>query len=123
MKRTILLLITCITLTACKREQITHIHSPADLAPLVGQRVELVGVVGSGIVPQIQGVDLWGMDSLRGQRIRVTGTLQRTIFKPERGDTGRAIDSRRNGFIAPIDRGSGVFYRLEAATYQREPQP
>ena len=116
-----LLVTVCLALSACRREQAEFITSSADLEHWVGQRVELIGVVSGENVPQIGGVDLWGMEALRGKRLRVSGILQRTVFQSGAGDATRAIDSGHDAFIAPVYRGAGTFYRLEDLRYKPSP--
>lgn len=119
-----LILLTCCVLSACSRAGSEHplrITASADLDQLIGHRVELVGTVSGHSVPRLQGVDVWGMEHLRGQRVRVSGVLQRTVFFPTSGDAGRAADSGNDGFISPVYRGTGTFYRLQDSRYERYP--
>ena len=72
-----------------------------DLASLVGQRVELVGVLARSKIPTLCGVDVGHAEDLSGQRVVARGTLSRhEISAPQPG--------------APIaaGRGPGVFYAL-----------
>jgi hypothetical protein len=118
MKLSALLVTVCLALSACRSERAVRVTSSADLEHLVGHRVELVGVVSGDIVPQICGVDLWGMNALRGKHLRVLGILQRTVFQSGAGDAKRAIDSGHDDFIAPVYRGAGTFYRLQDLRYE-----
>jgi hypothetical protein len=118
MRLFILFFTVCLALSACKSEQAVRVTSSDDLEHLVGHRVELIGVISGDRVPQIGGVDLWGLDALRGQRLRVSGILQRTVYQSHAGDAGRAIDSGHDGFIAPVYRGAGTFYRLQDLRYE-----
>ena len=114
----VLLFTACLALSACKHDQAVRVTSSADFEHLVGHRVELIGVVSGGSIPQMGGVDLWGLESLRGKHLRVLGILQRTVYPPQAGDFGRAIDSGHDGFIAPVYRGAGTFYRLQDLRYE-----
>lgn len=111
------LLISCLLIVdGCGREQAAQVSSAEQLENLVGRRVELVGVVSNTTAPQILGVDLWGMEKLAGQSVRVSGVLQRTVITMS-GDHGRAIDSGQDGFALPLFRGAGTYYRLQEASY------
>ena len=99
------------------REKPIHIEPGARLESFVGKRVELVGTVSHSSVPQIQGVDLWGLEQFRGKRLLVSGVLQRTVVSSNGGDSGRAQDSVADSFIAPVYRGTGTFYRLQYLVY------
>src|SRR3954451_15206892 len=80
-------------LCGCGREQAVSVSSAEEFGDLVGRRVQLVGIVTTNGTPQILGVDLWGFENLAGQRLRVTGILQRTVITSTGGDTSRAVDS------------------------------
>jgi hypothetical protein len=116
MKFPALILLTCCVPLACGRSGSQHtvrVTSASDLERLVGRRVELVGIVSSDRVPQLQGVDLWGMEHLRGKPARVSGVLQRTEFFQTKSDVGRAADSGTDNFFPPVYRGAGTYYRLQ----------
>ena len=89
------------------------------MSGFVGHRIELAGIVTTNGTPQILGVDLWGMESLVGQRVRVSGVLQRTVITMT-GDHGRAIDSGQDDFVQPVFRGPGTYYRLQELSYVSE---
>ena len=113
------LLISCLLIVGgCGREQVVQVSSAAQLESLVGRRVELVGVVSNTTAPQVLGVDLWGLEKLAGQRLRVSGILQRTIITRTGGDTSRAIDSGHDSFMQPVFRGPGTYYRLQDLSYE-----
>ena len=98
------------------REKPVHIEPGARLESFVGKRVELVGTVSDTRVPQMQGVDLWGFDQFRGKPLHVSGVLRRTVVS-SKGGAGHAKDSGTDGFIAPVYRGTGTFYRLQYLVY------
>ena len=77
----------------------------ADLEQRVGQRVVLEGIVSNTKCPQIQGVDVWGLEDYRGQRVRVSGVLRKLVV------TEADIDPT----IA--NRGAGTFYSLDHLEY------
>jgi hypothetical protein len=98
-------------------EKPIHIEAGAQLEPFVGRRVELEGTVSETRVPQIQGVDLWGLEQLHGKRLLVSGVLQRTEVSSNGVGAIRARDSGSDGFTAPGYRGTGTFYRFQYAAY------
>lgn len=77
-----------------------------DLEQQVGKRVVLEGVVTNTKCPQVQGVDAWGLEEYRGQRVRVSGMLRKRVV------TEADIDP----MIA--NRGPGTFYSLDEMTYE-----
>jgi hypothetical protein len=90
--------------------------SPSEYPSLIGQRIELVGVVTETKCPQILGVDLWELESCRGQRMRVSGILRQTVV------TQAQIEEKERRAGGPFaNRGPGTFYHLEELKY--EPQP
>ena len=72
-----------------------------DLEQRVGQRVLLEGIVTNTKCPQIQGVDVWGLEDYRGRRVRVSGVLRKSVV------TAADIDP----MVA--NRGAGTFYSLD----------
>ncbi len=98
-------------------EKPVHVEAGAQLESFVGRRVELEGTVSEARVPQIQDVDLWGFERLHGKRLLVSGVLQRTEVSFNGVGAVRAWDSGTDGFIAPVYRGTGTFYRLQYAAY------
>lgn len=72
-----------------------------DLSALVGQRVELVGVLTRSKVPTVCGVDVGEAPELSEQRVVARGILARREVEPPAPD-------------APISagRGPGVYYSL-----------
>jgi hypothetical protein len=95
-----------------------NVEAPVFLPVFVGQYVRFEGVVSNTPVPQTWGVDLWGLEKLAGHRVRVTGTLQCTVVARTGPDTGRVIDSGRDGFTAPVMRLPGTYYRLQGMHYE-----
>lgn len=85
----------------------------ARLESFVGKRVELVGTVSEAGIPQIQGVDLWGMEQFRGKPLLVSGVLQRTVVSSNEHGSISTQDSGTDIFLAPVYRGTGTFYRLQ----------
>jgi uncharacterized protein YceK len=85
-----------------------------DLEQRVGQRVALEGVVSNTKCPQVQGVDAWGLEDYRGQHVRVTGVLRRSVV------TQAEIDALKTpeGFPLVAHRGAGTFYSLEDMKYE-----
>jgi hypothetical protein len=108
-----------LTWTCGCEPKVMEITSATRLDPLVGKQVELVGTVGGGKVPQLYGVDLWGMEKHRGQRVRACGVLQRTVLMEGSGDTGQGKDSGTDGFAPPVLRDAGTYYRLQDMKVQR----
>src|SRR2546425_3169777 len=98
-------------------EKPVHIEAGAQLGSFVGRRAELEGTVSETGVPQIQGVDLWGLEQFRGKRLLVSGVLQCTEVSSNDVGAIRERDSGIDGFIAPVYRGTGTFYRLQYAVY------
>ena len=94
-----------------------NVEAPVFLPAFVGHYVRLEGVVSNTPVPQTWGVDLWGLEKLAGHRVCVTGTLQCTVVARTGPDTGRVIDSVRDGFTSPVMRKPGTYYRLQELHY------
>jgi hypothetical protein len=113
----ILLDLCGLILVACSREPAVRVLSPEQLDSLVGRRVELVGIVTNAAAPQILGIDLWGMEKLAGQRVRVYGVLQRTVITRTGPDTSRAVDSAPDDPMPLVFREPGKYYRLQRLTY------
>ena len=107
-------------LVACSREPAVRVLSPEQLDSLVGRRVELVGIVTNAVAPQILGIDLWGMEKLAGQRVRVSGVLQRTVITRTGPDTSRAVDSAPDDPMPLVFREPGTYYRLQRLSYVSE---
>jgi len=112
----------CLGLVSCGKERRwpESVERPVFLPAFVGHYIYLEGVVSNTPVPQIWGVDLWGLEKLAGQRVRVTGTLQCMVSAFTGPDTGRVIDSGRDGFQAPMSpvlRKPGTYYRLQGMRY------
>ena len=104
----------------CSREQAVRVSSVEQFDGLVGRRVELVGVVTTNSTPQILGVDLWGLEKFAGQRLRVSGILQRTVITRTGGDTSKAVDSAPDDPMPQVFRGPGTYYRLQDLSYVAE---
>jgi hypothetical protein len=118
MRLLLILLTSCgFILGGCSREGAVRVSSADQLDSLVGRRVELVGTVTNTAAPQILGVDLWGMEKLTGQRVRVSGNLQRTIITRTGLDTSRAVDSAPDDPMPLVFRPPGTYYRLQRLTY------
>jgi len=116
--RVAILLAFCVCLLCgCGREAVVRVSSPAQLDGLVGFRVELVGVVTNGPAPQVMGVDLWGLEKLVGQRVRVSGLLQRTVIRRTGPDTSEAVDSAPGDPMPLSFRAPGNYYRLQHLRY------
>src|SRR4030095_1080891 len=98
-----------------------RLERPEFLPALVGKYVEIVGTVSNSPVPQISGVDLWGLEQFQGQQLRVRGILQCMVIL-RGGDTARGIDSGSDLFIPPSHRGPGTYYRLQSLTYEVVPK-
>jgi hypothetical protein len=77
-----------------------------DLEQRVGQKVVLEGIVTNTKCPQVQGVDAWGLEDYRGQRVRVTGILRKTVV----------TEADVNPLVA--NRGAGTFYSLDEMKYE-----
>ncbi len=102
------LLLTTAGFVGCRSTSVTAPASAADrdLEQQVGERVVLEGVVTNTKCPQVEGVDAWGLEEYRGQRVRVSGILRKTLI------TEADIDP----MVA--NRGSGTFYSLDEMTYE-----
>jgi len=94
------------------------VEAPVFLPAFAGHYIWLEGVVTNTPVPQIWGVDLWGLENLAGQRVRVTGTVQCTVVAQTGPDTGRVIDSGGDGFVSRALRKPGTYYRLQGLPYE-----
>jgi hypothetical protein len=103
--------------SGCGRAQAVRVLSAEQFDGLVGRRVELVGVVTTNSTPQILGVDLWGLEKFAGQRLRVSGILQRTVITRTGGDTSKAVDSAPDAPMPLVFRGPGTYYRLQDLSY------
>ncbi len=108
-------------LCSCEKAPIPQpeeVEAPAIVPTFVGRYIRLDGVVSNTPVPQIWGVDLWGLEHFAGHRLRVTGTLQCTVVVRTGYDTYRSLDSGRDRFVAPVLRGPGTNYRLQGIKYE-----
>jgi hypothetical protein len=85
-----------------------------DLEQRVGQRVVLEGVVTASKCPQVQGVDAWELENYRGQRVRVSGVLRKTVVTQAEIDALKTPD----GFPLVANRGAGTFYSLDDMKYE-----
>ena len=120
MRRYTTLLLTAVALCGCRHATpvagVVRASSPSEYPRLVGQRVELVGVVTQTKCPQILGVDLWKLDSYRGRKMRVTGILRQTVV------TRAQLEEEEQQIGGPFaNQGPGTFYHLDDLRY--EPQP
>ncbi len=77
-----------------------------DLEQRVGQKVVLEGIVTNTKCPQVEGVDAWGLEDYRGQRVRVSGVLRKTVV----------TEADVNPLVA--NRGAGTFYSLGDMKYE-----
>ena|SRR5213592_2052898 len=121
MKNHVILLLTACILAACGRgghDAVVRITSAKELDSLVGQQVELVGIVSSDPVPQIHGVDVYGLERLRGQRVRAFGILQRTEYVQDGIDFGHVKDTGGEVPRAPVFRKWGTYYRLQHLKFE-----
>ena len=80
------------------------------LGQRVGQRVVLEGIVTVTKCPQVQGVDVWGLEDYRGQRVRVSGVLREEVV------TQAEKDAMNSAMIA--NRGVGTFYSLDDMKFE-----
>jgi hypothetical protein len=114
------IILLTVTLCACQHPnraaRVVRASSPSEYPGLVGQRIELVGVVTQTKCPQILGVDLWELEEYRGRRMRVTGILRQSV------ETQAQIEEaqRRMGGVF-ANRGPGTFYYLDGLKYAPEP--
>ena len=78
----------------------------SDLEQRVGQRIVLEGVVSNTKVPQVQGVEVRALEDHRGQQVRVSGVLHKTVVT--------ASD------LEPLvaNRGMGTFYFLDDIKFE-----
>jgi len=121
MRLSTLIVFLCLGLASCGRggrPLPLGVEAPDFIPAFVGHYIKLEGVVSNTPAPQIWGVDLWGLEKFAGQRLRVTGTLQCTVIVSTGPDTGRVIDSARDGFVPPVMRKAGTYYRLQALRYE-----
>ena len=77
-----------------------------DLEQRVGQSVVLEGVVTNTKCPQVQGVDAWDLEDFRGQRVRISGVLRKTVVTE--ADISPSV----------ANRGAGTFYSLDEMKYE-----
>jgi hypothetical protein len=136
MKSVLLILVSACWLSACKRggserallrveptasiafrETPIRIESGTRMELLVGKRVTLAGVVSDAPIPQIQRVDLRGLEHFRGKQLLVSGVLQCTVVSSSATDTNRAQNSGTHDLIAPVYRGTGTTYCLQCLIY------
>ena len=110
------LFVLLLVLTGCSPEEsagVIRLSSLTEREGLIGNRIELSGVVSETKCPQILGVDLWGLEEYRGRAMKITGVLRQTVVAQSQfgggdGSTGAPVD----------DRGPGTFYRLEDMHYE-----
>lgn len=81
--------------------------SPSDYDRLVGQRIELVGIVSQTRFAQILGVDVEQLESYRGRKVSVTGILRQSVV------TQAQIEQTERQMGRVTHRGPGTYYRLE----------
>ena len=91
------------------------VTSPSELPSLVGQRVELAGVVSNTKCPYVQGVDMWALEGHRGQTVKVTGILRQWIVTQADID---ALPHTPDGIPMVAHRGSGTFYSLDKMHFE-----
>lgn len=89
------------------------LEATPDLERRVGQRVVLEGIVTATKCPQVQGVDAWELHNYRGQRVRVTGILRKTVITQTEIDALTPDDAP-----AIAHRGAGAFYSLDDMKYE-----
>jgi hypothetical protein len=77
-----------------------------DLEQRVGQRVVLEGIVSNTKCPQVRGVDVWRLEDYRGQRVRVSGILRKSVV----------AEADVDPLVA--NRGAGTFYSLDDMKYE-----
>lgn len=65
-------------------------------------------------MPSDSGVDVWELEDYRGQRVRVTGVLRKTVV------TQAEVDRLKtpNSFPLVAHRGAGTFYSLQGMKYE-----
>ena len=100
---TLLILMACVL--GCRATGPASSGAP-NLEQRVGQRVVLEGVVTDSKSPQVQGVDVWGLDAYRGRHVRVSGILRKAVVAEADIDPTTA------------NRGAGTFYSLDEQTYE-----
>ena len=121
MRLVTVLVFLCLGLVSCGRNPRPlplGVEAPIFPPAFVGKYVYFQGEVSNTPVPQIWGVDLWGLEKLAGHRVWVTGTLQCTVVADTGPDTGRVIDSGHDGFVSPVFRKPGTYYRLQGLRYE-----
>jgi hypothetical protein len=89
---------------------VTRLAEQADYPRHVGKRVEVIGVVTDTKCPQVCGIDAWSLDSHRGRRLKLRGTLRETVVTQE------TIDEMSRTGIA--NRGAGRFYSLDDMEFE-----
>jgi hypothetical protein len=94
----------------------TLVTSPSDYTALVGQRIELVGVVSQTRMPQILGIDVAQLENHRGRRMKVAGILRQSVVTQAQID---ATERQVGGAVA--NRGPGTYYYLEDIKYEMQP--
>lgn len=94
------------------RNEAVLVTSHDQLSSLVGKRVELVGIVSNTKCPSVLGVDLWELDSHRGQTVRVRGRLRQYIVTAEELEAAW----KEHGMFA--SRGPGTFYKVDKMTFE-----
>jgi hypothetical protein len=92
------------------------VTSPSDYTALVGQRIELVGVVSHARVPQILGIDVAQLANHRGRRMKVAGILRQSVVTQAQID---ATERQMGGAVA--NRGPGIYYYLEDIKHEMQP--
>lgn len=90
--------------------------SPSAYARLVGQRIELVGVVSQTRIPQILGVDVEPLESYRGRKVSVNGILRQSVVTQKQLEH---TERQMGGQVA--HRGPGTYYRLEDVRFKLLP--
>ena len=93
----------------------TSLTAPADYARLVGQRIELVGIVSQTRIPQILGVDVEPLESYRGRKVSVNGILRQSVV------TQAQIEQTERQMGKVAHRGPGTYYRLEDVRFKLLP--
>src|SRR5207247_2308268 len=121
MKNHVILLLTACILAACGRgghDAVVRITPAKAWDSLVGQQLEVVGSGSSYPVPQLDGVDVDGLEGLRGQRVRAFGILQRTEYAQDGIDYGHVKDTGGEAPRAPVFRKWGTYYRLQHLKFE-----
>lgn len=97
-------------------EPAVRVSDPADYPRLVGQRVEVVGVVGDAKCPQVQRLHCWELDEYRGRAVHLAGVLRATVVTEQ----AIAEETRKYGFPLP-GFGPGTHYHIEGMGWQLLP--